>query len=899
MTAILDAALELLITHWGHKSLRSSQAKVIQYASEGYDVIAVLPTSAGKSSMFQIPGLLFEGSVLVVSPLIALMKDQVDDCNKRKIPASYVNSHVTEKEANTRLAAWAAGEYKVFYIAPERMNNAAFREILPLVDISFVVLDEAHAHRGESRVLQCIRYPNGTFSIPVWTPVHRLHAGDWLVGWGHGTQSVAMHEVVTITQRRGSQDELVDIQTSAGTLYVTSDHPIYVNGIGYVPASSVEPGDDVRNLRSTVEAEQADSFAASEIRDEPCLFSQVLPGVAASCDEMPELLKSLAAEFPRDLLLKSVWACSAGRWFVAAHDRGQSNAIVCDTAESLRNNEVEGRPICEWKSWGKRSSAAPGPRHGLRLVANVHAGTTCMRWEDAGRATPLRESGLGECVPQVGSGSGREVTPNAFRTGQGSYENIPLRGSRLVRVTRVKRGRAAKSAAYDTSAGAVYTLEVTGSHTYFADGVLCHNCASVWGHAFRPEYLRICNITESMDPRPPVMAFTATATSDVVEDIARAVGLREDHKRVIADPVRPNLNYQVFHGSALANLKKLVNAWDIKKGRYIVYVGTQKMTEEIAGLVKSVVGKGVGFYHGGMNQADCVMMQDAFKDGICPVMVATNAFGMGIDVPDIRYVVHYGAPASLENYTQEVGRAGRDGLHSDCILLPDQYSVRLYQNFIDWGNPPYEAYQTLWDWLNENLEPNELLQMGDKSIGEMTELGYNAVNSAMSTMVAHGLIERLPIPFGTIAMTDVTTLRKIVVGTIPAAQSVRAVAKACWDLWVKPTGQMGGTLAIEMDRKAAAETAGLSVTTVGKALKWIESKGGWKIAPVDYRNTTQLLMPGVALSDVLPYSVISDKLEREQERLDRMQEYTNLPHGSHVPFIRAYFLPDEEGGEES
>ena len=140
----MDALQKTLQKHWGHDDFRPCQRESIEALLAGNDVVTVLATGAGKSLCFQLPALLCEGTALVFSPLIALMKDQCFDCDTRGIPASYVNSHLSDTESAQRLKRFVAGEFKVFYVAPERMRSDPFRRALKDANISFVVADESH-----------------------------------------------------------------------------------------------------------------------------------------------------------------------------------------------------------------------------------------------------------------------------------------------------------------------------------------------------------------------------------------------------------------------------------------------------------------------------------------------------------------------------------------------------------------------------------------------------------------------------------------------------------------------------------------------------------------------------------------------------------------------------------
>jgi ATP-dependent DNA helicase RecQ len=266
------------------------------------------------------------------------------------------------------------------------------------------------------------------------------------------------------------------------------------------------------------------------------------------------------------------------------------------------------------------------------------------------------------------------------------------------------------------------------------------HCISEWGHDFRPSYTRLRDLRERLGA-PSTVALTATATPEVRRDIVEQLALR-DATTIITGFDRPNLHYHVMPAPTERDKDAaLVAAVEGANGLAVVYASTRRAVERITGVLQRARLPAAG-YHAGLDDDHRHEVQDSFMRERVRAIVATNAFGMGIDKANVRVVVHYAMPGTIESYYQEAGRAGRDGQHSDCILLhafPDRFT---HEFFIRGAHPSRETIERVFEELVRRGGAGGLIRDEADAIasGLPGKVSAREVESAIAQLVRGGAL---------------------------------------------------------------------------------------------------------------------------------------------------------------
>ncbi len=417
------------------------------------------------------------------------------------------------------------------------------------------------------------------------------------------------------------------------------------------------------------------------------------------------------------------------------------------------------------------------------------------------------------------------------------------------------------------------------------------HCISQWGYDFRPEYLRIAEVRGKISGtafggHPPVLALTATATVAVADDIMEKLAFREKNL-IVSGFERPNLSYCAREcENKLGQVLKVCRG---VQGSGIVYVSRRKTAEEVAAFLQSQ-GVDAASYHAGMNGKVRAAVQDAWKQGQKRVIVSTNAFGMGIDKGDVRFVCHYDMPQSPEAYFQEAGRAGRDGKLSYALLIWNSSDVRRLQQILETTYPPLDYIKDIYQKVHKFLEvPYEQ----GKDSGFKFDLAAFVKQYRLQSAQAYyaikyiemsgywTLTEELDIP----SRLSILVSRDALYGIQLDSAETDAFLKVLMRMY---EGLYNGYVSIDEER--IAQVGRYSLLAVEKKLKWLSSRGILRYIP---KVTSPMLYLGC--ERLYPENLRLDRREydervaRYKSRLDAMIGYAKNTRRCRSQILLEYF----------
>ncbi len=413
------------------------------------------------------------------------------------------------------------------------------------------------------------------------------------------------------------------------------------------------------------------------------------------------------------------------------------------------------------------------------------------------------------------------------------------------------------------------------------------HCISQWGHDFRPDYARLGRFREKLG-YPQTIALTATATPDVQIDVARQLRLREP-QTFITGFARPNLSFEVQPVLSEIDHDRCLEAiLATTPGAGIIYCATRKRCEELAPVAAAVSGRRAGLYHAGLEPDVRRRVQDDFRSGKSPIIVATNAFGMGIDKPDLRFVVHYNIPGTLEAYYQEAGRAGRDGQPSKCVLLFSQRDRRIQEYFIESRYPEPYIVEQVYDLLREiDADP---IEMTLDEIREELNLPIRSegVAACEKLLAGVGVLERLDARQNMAAVRIDSDLPTLVDLLPKEAKNQRRVLQAL-------EREVGGRRfeRVYFPPRKIAQMTELDPAAVGRALKELSKLQALDYVPPFRGRAVHMLVRDKPFEQL---GIDFDEQERlkanEYAKLDRMIAYAQAQGCRQLEILEYFGDPD-------
>ncbi|MDB5352229.1 MAG: ATP-dependent helicase, RecQ family [Planctomycetota bacterium] len=396
------------------------------------------------------------------------------------------------------------------------------------------------------------------------------------------------------------------------------------------------------------------------------------------------------------------------------------------------------------------------------------------------------------------------------------------------------------------------------------------HCISEWGHDFRPDYARLGAARRALG-MPPCIALTATATDLVRRDIADQLDLHEPQQFVTGFD-RPNLTYHARNARKdVDKFNALTAVLERNPGPAIVYASSRKRCEEIRAFVAKSIRRDAVIYHAGLTREERTIAQDRFMGGDADVVVATNAFGMGVDKADIRSVTHFNMPGTLEAYYQEAGRAGRDGLPAECVLLYAPGDRFLQEMFIENEYPPKDAVYRIYDYLRTlDADPIELTQAEIREAVPV-ELNESAVGTAVRILESASALERFR-PRENMAIVRMNCEPD----EPPFSQRVGASAHVQKIVALGIEGlvnrRFGETIYFQPDEFASR--LGLDRTALTRAIKNLASEFTLDYIPPFRGNALRVLDRNKRSKDiVIDFSSLMTRKKQEYDKLERMLRY--------------------------